>query len=82
MAKTNAKTRPGDIVAVRFLDHVQDGDEPIEFIVFGRVHAVKRTHLVIASWVYADPTIPTDANELVWTIVKSAVTQIQHLTPQ
>ena len=76
------KPKTGQIVECEFLDHVEDGGEPLRFIVWGRLAKIGRTHYEIVSWAYADPDIDdVPANEKRWTIVKSAVLNISILKP-
>lgn len=48
------KLRKGQIIEVVFWDHVEDGNDPFEFMVWGRLMKVTRTYLVVESWAYAD----------------------------
>lgn len=52
MAKPRA--RKGDVVRVRFLDHVEQADEPEEFFVYGRVFKTTKQAYVIDTWCYPD----------------------------
>lgn len=71
------RPKVGDIVECQFLDHVEDGGDPLEFIVWGRLVKVTRRHYEIVSWAYADPGREGgDRNEKRWTIVRKAVTRI------
>jgi len=78
-----AKTpvRIGSIVAVTFLDHVEDGDEPIEFVVYGELLQASRSRLHIGGWVYANPKEREydTGNMKTWSIVRAAITQIKVL---
>lgn len=70
------------MVEVEFLDHVEDGGEPLQFKVWGAVAVNTRKHYEILSWAYADPHSDNSAsNEKRWTIVKAAVTRVTKLTP-
>lgn len=74
------RVRKGDLLEVRFLDHVEDGDEPMTCTVWGRVMAVGRTHLNIVGWeVDADPATKRD-NQRTWTILRSTITWARRLT--
>lgn len=76
------KVKAGDIVECEFLDHVEDGGDPIRFRVWGRVAVVKREHYEILSWTYADEKSEAgDHNEKRWTIVRAAVVRITKLIP-
>jgi hypothetical protein len=73
------KLKHGDVVECAFLDHCEDGDVPIEFIVWGRIEKIGKKHLVIVSWSYSDGKSRDDYNEKKWVIVRSAVTRIHTL---
>jgi len=74
------KAKIGDLVECAFLDHVEDGGEPLQFKVWGRIEKKTRKHLEIVSWAYADrPSVSGDHNEKRWTIVTSAITRIRTL---
>lgn len=62
-----------------FLDHCEDGEDPMEFTVWGRIERVGRKHLVIVSWSYSDNESRGDHNEKKWVIVRSAITAIHQL---
>lgn len=66
---------------LEFLDHVEDGSEPLRFLVWGMLIGQSKKHYEIISWAYADipPSNGADHNEKRWTIVKSAVERIQIL---
>ncbi len=67
------KFRKGLIVEVEFLDHVEDGSEPISFTVYGRVRQVHRKYVVIEGWAYTDHKIPCDSNVKFWTLLRSTI---------
>ena len=76
------KIKVGDIVECEFLDHVEDGGEPLRFLVWGRVAVSGRKHFEILSWAHADAEVETQAsNEKRFTIVKAAVLRITKLQP-
>lgn len=69
-----------DVVAVDFLDHVEDGDVPLEFTVYGKVLETNDNFLRIASWCYTEDTKDKNTeNEKTWVIVRSAITGITKL---
>lgn len=77
-----SKVKAGDIVECEFLDHVEDGGEPLRFLVWGLLAINARKHFEILSWAYADNTAEKNThNEKRWTIVKSAVVRITKLHP-
>lgn len=76
------KPKVGDIVEVEFLDHVEDGGDPICFKVWGRLCKSARQHVEILSWAYStadEADVPS--NEKRWTIVRAAIKRIIKLTP-
>lgn len=76
------KVKAGDIVECEFLDHVEDGGDPIRFLVWGVLAVNGRKHYEILSWANADPTLEQTAhNEKRWTIVKAAVLRITKMKP-
>jgi hypothetical protein len=76
------KPKTGDIVECVFLDHVEDGGEPICFIVWGRLHNVTREHYEIVSWSYAKSGADDlPSNEKRWSIVRAAVKRFTKLLP-
>lgn len=66
-------------VAVVFYDHVEDSNQPLQFIVYGRLAEIKRKYLVIESWTYADTKITRDDNVKFWTIMRSAIVECHQL---
>lgn len=72
----------GDIVAVDFLDHMEDGDEPLQFTVYGKVVESTDVFLRIVSWEYTlDSKDKNPCNEKLWVIVRSAITRTRKLKP-
>lgn len=74
-----AKT--GDLVQCDFLDHVEDGEEPLVFTVWGRVESINKQRIVIISCAYQDGVKRGDRNEKRWVIIRSTVTQLLKLKP-
>ena len=74
--------RVGDLVACTFHDHVESGHgaNVIRFTVFGRVRKMTSRAIVIASWEYADRRKGLDGNTTAFTVVRSAIDQVQVLT--
>lgn len=69
--------RPGNIVELQFLDHVQDGKDAIEFRVWGEVLDITRTSIRLACWAHVNKAMrdePEPFNETTFTIVKKAIT--------
>lgn len=80
MAKVNKNCSVGDIVRVVFDDH-GEGEGQIVFEYFGRVLKKTRRDLVIGCWLYADDPMELDENSVTYIILRSAIKQIQILTP-
>ena len=77
------KISTGDVVEVEFLDHVEDGGEPLQFVVWGRLAWIGREHFEILSWAHSEPTeYDQTYNEKRWSIVRSAVKRIKKLLPK
>lgn len=72
--------RKGNIVAIEFLDHVNGGNYPWHFVVYGRVNGVTRTSISVDSWDYVKDA-PLDENITRHTIVRAAITKITKLCP-
>lgn len=71
--------RKGQLVAVTFLDHVEDGSEPMTFIVYGELSEVSKAHICVDCWCYYDPAVPHDANEKRYTILRSTILHVSQL---
>ena len=66
----------GDLVAVKFKDHCEQGDEPIEFNLYGRLTKKGTKYITVHCWIYGDDRPRWDENEKYYTIVRAAVTDI------
>ena len=78
--------KKGDVVEIHFLDHVEDGDRALRFIVWGRIDRVYKKSLRIVSWAHENPKDAAGSEhgtEKTFTIVKSAITVLNslHSTP-
>jgi len=76
VSRTRAKK--GDLVEIRFHDHCEDGDDAMEFLVWGRVRRVTRSSYIVESWAYANPKDDDgddedSENRKIFVIVKKAV---------
>tara|TARA_R110002167_G_scaffold125747_1_gene306147 strand:- start:1230 stop:1457 length:228 start_codon:yes stop_codon:yes gene_type:complete len=71
--------RTGEIWAVKFLDHVEDGKKPIAFEVFGRVMRVGKRSVTLASWDYVGGKGRDRDNMKTFCIVQSTVIEAQRL---
>jgi len=74
----------GMILEIHFLDHVEDGEGAMEFIVWGKVDRVDKTSLRIVSWAHENPKAleVQDCDygtEKTFTIVRSAIIDWYHL---
>ena len=79
------RLRKGQIVEVRFLDHVENAAKPIAFVVFGELTAISPKAITVASWSYEDKALRkerkyAESNEVSFTIVRAAITRIRQLT--
>ena len=73
--------RTGQIVAVEFVDHVEDGSQAMAFVVYGRVARVTRAAICIDSWCYANRKTKHDQNCKRYTLVRAAIKRVQQLRP-
>jgi hypothetical protein len=69
----------GDIIEIIFLDHVEDGEKPLKFIVYGRIKKIKKDYISVESWAYYDKKLDTDLNCKLFTILKSCIIKINKL---
>jgi len=70
--------KKGEIWAVKFLDHCEDGRE-IAFEVFGRVVRVGKRSVTLASWDYVGGKGRDRDNMKTFCIVQSTVIEAQRL---
>lgn len=77
-----AGVKPGAVVEITFLDHVEDGNDAIEFKVWGRIRYVTKRTVTVETWAYADKNGEGDdgsVNVKAFTIVKKAMTDLRFL---
>lgn len=77
-----AGVKPGAVVEITFLDHVEDGNDAIEFKVWGRIRYVTKRTVTVETWAYADKNDEGDdgsVNVKAFTIVKKAMTDLRFL---
>jgi hypothetical protein len=79
MSKKRKQFRKGMVVRVKFLDHVEDGSEPEEFIVFGQIAEVNRKYICVDSWKYANNGISYDDNVKRFTLLRSTILEWKKL---
>lgn len=79
MSKKRKQFRRGMVVRVKFLDHVEDGSEPEEFIVFGQIAEVNRKYICVDSWKYANNGISYDDNVKRFTLLRSTILEWKKL---
>lgn len=79
MSKKRKQFRKGMVVKVKFLDHVEDGSEPEEFIVFGQIAEVNRKYICVDSWKYANNGISYDDNVKRFTLLRSTILEWKKL---
>jgi hypothetical protein len=46
----------GDVVEIKFLDHHENNDDAVEYLIFGKVGVITPRAYVIDCWVHADPS--------------------------
>ena len=86
--KATTKVRTGDIVAIRFYDHVEsDSDSDVlEFWAYGHVVHVDETCIKIHSWHFVDPVQEAGtgkaSNVKGFSIVRGAVLEVKRLGRQ
>ena len=68
----------GDIVAIAFLDHVEDASKPMKFDVFGRVVRLSNRSVSVACWAHAG-SMKVDHNVKRFTIVRSCILRVDIL---
>ena len=68
-----SKIREGKLMAVRFLGHCENGSEPCDFTVYGRVAKVADGYICIDSWVYTDTKTPYDGNVKRFTVLTAVI---------
>ena len=72
--------KKGEIWAVKFLDHVEDGKKPMTFEVFGRVLRVGKRSVTLASWDYAGGKGKRDRDNMkTFCLVLSCIIDAQRL---
>ncbi len=70
----------GRVVEIRFADHCEGSDEPMQTVAYGRLIDVARSHVVLAGWIaLADNA--TDDSHTRWSIVRSAISDVLVLSP-
>jgi len=77
-----AGLKEGCLVQIVFLDHVEDGPDPIEFEVIGRVSGITKRAVTVRCWNYSRPVDEAshgDHNVKSFTIVKKAMTEVNLL---
>ena len=77
------RPRKGDIVALYFIDHVEDSSDLFEFVVYGRLAEVGRSKYVVDCWAFKDPGQEYDGNNVKrFAIVRRAVKRVEILEPR
>ena len=74
------KPRAGNVLAITFLDHVEDGNEAIECVVYGRLDHTTRHAYVIDSW-YITGEEYDEHNFKRFVILKKVVSKLEILKP-
>jgi len=73
----------GDVVEIHFLDHVEDGEKALRFVVWGIVRRVYKRSIRIVSWAHEDmkdAAVCDEGTEKHFTIVTSAITELKVLS--
>lgn len=70
--KASYKLLLNKVVEVRFLDHIQNAQEPLTCTMWGRVVVVKPKHIVVRAWEAVD-------NNDDYTLLTSAIESIREL---
>jgi hypothetical protein len=84
MRTSKSAVQKGDIVEIHFLDHCQDGEKALDFVVWGRVNQVYENSIRVASWAHKEMDCKEHGgadNETTFTIVTSAISAINILHP-
>lgn len=70
------------VVAVTFLDHIENSEELWKFILYGRVKEITPEKVIIQPWVYADGFLSDEVaahNEKTYTLIRSAILKVRKL---
>ena len=67
----------GDVVGVRFLDHAQNAEKPMEFVCYGLLTQDEDTYIVVEYWRHADGRSLRDGNCEWHVILKSAILDVE-----
>ena len=74
------KHKLGDVVAVTFLDHVEDSHEPMKFTAYGVLTKDADDSIVVASWYGADQDARSESeNQKYWCIIRSCIVRLRVL---
>lgn len=76
-----AGLKEGDEVRIRFLDHVEDGQEAIDFTVWGRISLLTKRTIAVECWAYTDLEEQDKHNVKMFTIVKKAILALHVMVP-
>ena len=71
--------KKSDLVELRFLDHVEDDEKPIEFLLYGRVCRCNKQDVTVQCWCYPD-SYTNDHNVKMFTILRSCVLEVRFLS--
>lgn len=75
----------GEVVQIHFLDHCEDGDKALRFVVWGRIDRVYKKSIRLVSWGHErakDASGSMPDTEKTFTIVRSAITKFVRLVPE
>lgn len=74
------RLRIGQLVWIEFLDHCANHDRPMMCRAYGKISSISKLHITITVWeVIGENKADTSLNAERFTIVRSAIRQVQHL---
>lgn len=81
MSKPSLKLQPGDEVRLRFWDHMEDADEPMECFAWGRIHKVTRWYVTLDAWAPAKTEDREETHNALKTfaILRKCITEVVRL---
>ena len=77
MKRKGVKYDVGDFVGVRFLDHAQNSEKPMEFILYGLLTQDEAEYVTVECWRHADERSIRDSNCEWYVILKSAILGVE-----
>ena len=74
----DGQPRLNDIIQVTFQDHVEDSDETIRCVVYGKLVKKNNSTLTVECWTCTDPVVNEDNNKR-FSIVRRAIEFVEIL---